>query len=80
MPDRSFFARMGRLSSIVAILPSSMAVGWIVGYYVLDRHLGSFPWGSLACTLVGAGAGFYEIFRILSAERQDTNDPPSDSD
>jgi F0F1-type ATP synthase assembly protein I len=54
-----------RLSGIVMILPASMAAGWLLGYYVVDRYITSFPWGTIALTLIGAGAGFFEIVRIL---------------
>lgn len=30
---------LARLSGVVLILPSSMAVGWLLGYYVVDRYL-----------------------------------------
>ncbi len=68
--DQSFYARMSRLSSIIMILPGSMAAGWVLGYYVLDRFLTKFPWGSLALTLVGAGAGFYEIISLLTGDQR----------
>ncbi len=65
MPDPSIYAKIGRLSSIVMILPSSMAVGWVFGYYVIDHFAGTYPWGLIIGTLVGAGAGFYQIFKLL---------------
>jgi F0F1-type ATP synthase assembly protein I len=68
MPDSSY-TRLSRLSAIIMILPSGMGVGWLVGYYAVDRNFGTFPWGSVAAILIGAGAGLYEIFQLLSAER-----------
>ncbi len=70
MPDQSFYSRLGRLSSIVMILPGSMAAGWIIGYYVLDSYLTRYPWGSLGLTMLGALAGFYEIVRMLCGDRR----------
>jgi F0F1-type ATP synthase assembly protein I len=37
----------------------------------LDKRLGSSPWFVLICVFVGAGAGFYSIYRRLmgSAKR-----------
>ena len=37
----------------------------------LDKRLGSTPWFVLICVFVGAGAGFYSIYRKLmsSAKR-----------
>jgi len=31
----------------------------------LDKRLGSSPWFVLVCVFVGAGAGFYSIYRKL---------------
>ena len=66
---------MARLSGIIAVLPASMAAGWAVGYFLFDRTLHIFPWGSIILTLLGAGAGFYEILRILAPgpDRRDRN-------
>lgn len=58
------------------ILPASMAAGWMMGYFLLDRCLHIFPWGSITFTVIGAGAGFYEIIKILSPE-SDENDRSS---
>jgi F0F1-type ATP synthase assembly protein I len=60
---------IARLSGIILILPASMAAGWVVGYFLIDRMLNFFPWGSIILTLLGAGAGFYEILRILIPKR-----------
>jgi len=51
-----------------------MAAGWVLGYYVVDRLFGTFPWGAVSATLLGAGAGFYEIIRILAIDQRDTGD------
>jgi F0F1-type ATP synthase assembly protein I len=48
-----------------------MLAGWILGYYVADYFLGSFPWGSIIGTMLGAGLGFFEIFRLLMRRRDD---------
>jgi len=69
VPDPSFYGKLGRLSAIVTILPSTMAGGWILGYYIIDHNFGSFPWGSVTSTLLGAVAGFYEIYRLLTADQ-----------
>ncbi len=59
-------ASIGRLSAIITILPASMAAGWIFGYFALDRWFHVYPWCSITFTLLGAGAGFYEILKILT--------------
>lgn len=66
---------VARLSGIIAILPASMAAGWMIGYCLVDRFLATFPWGSILLTMAGAGAGFYEIIRIL-APRQGNDKRP----
>lgn len=71
--------RLARLSGIITILPASMAAGWILGYFLVDRYLHIFPWGSIILTLLGAGAGFYEILEIL-APNGDKGDHASDGE
>ncbi len=71
MSDPLYYSRMGRLYSIITILPASMAAGWLLGYYLMDRYVTTFPWGSLSLTLLGAGAGFYEIVKLLHADRRE---------
>lgn len=66
---RSMAARIAALSTIITILPASMLAGWLLGNFVLDRLLRTFPWGSIVFTLVGAGAGFFQIIRILAPKR-----------
>jgi F0F1-type ATP synthase assembly protein I len=75
MAERSVYAKMGRLSAIIVILPSSMASGGLLGYFVLDRYLGIFPWGTILMTLLGAGAGFYQIVRLLTHDDHDNPRP-----
>jgi F0F1-type ATP synthase assembly protein I len=66
---------LARLSGVLAILPASMAAGWIIGFYLVDNYLGTFPWASILLTLAGAGAGFYEIIRILVPRNGDDKHP-----
>ena len=74
MPDSSFYTRIGRLSSIIFILPSCMAVGWVLGHYLVDRYLATYPWGTVILVLLGAAAGFYEIVRILVLDQRSKGD------
>jgi F0F1-type ATP synthase assembly protein I len=46
-----------------------MAAGGSLGYYVFDRHFGTYPWGMVVFVLLGAVAGFYEIFKILAQDQ-----------
>lgn len=70
MPDSSLYARIGRLSSVIFVLPSCMAVGGLLGYYIVDRYLASYPWGTVICVMLGAAAGFYEIVKILILDQR----------
>ena len=74
MPGSSFYTRIGRLSSVVLALPSSMAVGWLFGSFVFDRFLPTRPWGTVGFTLLGAVVGFYEIVQILMADQRSKDD------
>ena len=76
MTDPSSFARMGRLSAIITILPAAMAGGWILGYFLVDRYFETFPWGSIIATMLGAAAGFFEIIRLLTRDQRDDSDRP----
>jgi F0F1-type ATP synthase assembly protein I len=67
----SFYALVGRLSAIIMILPASMIAGGVVGHYVVDRFMGTTPWGTIVFILAGAGAGFYEISRLLVSTQHD---------
>ena len=74
MAGNSFYARIGRLSSVIFILPSCMAVGGLLGYYVVDRYLGVYPWGTVVFVLLGAAAGFFEIAKILISDQRSKSD------
>ena len=74
MPGPSFYSRIGRLSSVVLALPSSMAVGWLFGRFVVDRFLPTGSWGTIGFTLLGAVVGFYEIVQILMADQRSKDD------
>jgi len=74
LPGLSFYSRLGRLSSVIFALPSSMAAGWLLGRFVFDRFLPTYPWGTIGFTLLGAVIGFYEIVQILMADQRSKND------
>jgi len=79
MPEResSFYAALGGLSAIITIIPASMAAGWMLGHYVVDRYLGTGPWGTIVLILIGAATGFYEIIRILIPSQRKADRPPA---
>jgi len=75
--DRNFYAAIGRLSAIITIVPASMAGGWVMGHYLVDRFLDTGPWGGIVCLFLGAGAGFYEITKLLiQSQGKSGTEPP----
>ena len=62
--DREDFNRLAGLSSLVLMLPSSIAVGMLFGY-LLDKWLGTRPWLLLAFTVLGVVSGLMSLFRGL---------------
>ncbi len=65
--------RLAELTSIGLILPSSIAVGLFMGYF-LDRWLGTAPWLLLIFTVLGVASGLLSLFRALRKEIR--GDPP----
>jgi ATP synthase protein I len=71
-PDRRPPAKGGALQSLVRIeslvqlallLPAAVVIGWALGL-VLDRWLNQH-WINIAGLIVGAIAGFVQIFRVV---------------
>ena len=63
-PPRSNYRKVAALSSLALMLPSSIAVGLFMGYF-LDRLLGTDPWLLIVFTLFGVASGFLSLFRGL---------------
>jgi ATP synthase protein I len=61
---RPGFRKLAALSSLGLMLPSSIAVGLFMGYF-LDKLLGTEPWLLIAFTLFGVASGFLSLFRGL---------------
>jgi ATP synthase protein I len=70
---RPDFRRLAELSSVALILPSSIAVGLFLGYF-LDRWLSTAPWLLLIFTVLGIVSGLLSLFRALKKEMK--NEPP----
>ena len=64
-PKKFDFRKIAELSSLVLMLPSSIAVGLFFGY-LLDKHLGTDPWLLLLFTILGVISGFYSLIRGIS--------------
>jgi ATP synthase protein I len=59
------FRKVAELSSLVLMLPSSIAVGLFFGY-MLDKLFGTHPWLLLVFLLLGTASGFYSLIRGLN--------------
>lgn len=59
------FRKVAELSSLALMLPSSIAVGLFLGYF-LDKLFGTQPWLLLVFTLLGVASGLYSLIRGLS--------------
>ncbi len=73
-PRRPGFGRLAELSSLGLMLPSSIIVGLVFGYF-LDRWLGTRPWCLLIFTVLGIVSGILSLFRAL---RKYDRDGPAD--
>ena len=58
---------VGGLGFVLAVMT---ALGALAGYY-LDRRWGTIPWLTLAGTLCGMGAGFFEVVTVLRRVSRD---------
>ncbi len=65
-------ATLGGLAFVMAVLA---VLGWLLGDY-LDRRLDTGPWLSVAGSLLGVGAGLFEVITIARrSEREDSDGP-----
>jgi len=64
------YKKIAMLSSLVLMLPSSLAVGLFLGY-MLDKLFHTHPWLLLIFTLLGTASGFYSLIRGLNKLKDD---------
>ncbi len=64
-PSKIDFKKIAGLSSLVLMLPSSIAVGLLIGYY-LDKWFKTDPWLLITFLLLGIVSGFYSLLRGLN--------------
>ncbi len=70
-PGRSIdLKKFGEISSLVMILPSSIAVGLIIGYH-LDKWLKTQPWMLLIWTIMGVVSGILNLWRGVKKYLED---------
>jgi len=56
------FRKLAEVSSLGLMLPSSIAVGLLLGYF-LDKLLGTHPWLLIVFLLLGVASGFFSLVR-----------------
>ncbi len=69
MPNKKLskinYGKIAAISSLGLMLPSSIAVGLFLGYY-LDKFFGTHPWLLLVFFILGIVSGFYSLIRGLN--------------
>jgi ATP synthase protein I len=65
--------KWAELSSLVLTLPSSIAVGLFMGYY-LDKWFKTQPWLLIIFTLFGVASGLLSLFRGLQKYQKNENE------
>ncbi|MFQ5720970.1 MAG: AtpZ/AtpI family protein [Candidatus Aminicenantales bacterium] len=68
-PKKLDYRKIAALSSLVLMLPSSIAVGLFFGY-LLDKWLGTDPWLLLLFTILGVISGFYSLIRGINRYKE----------
>lgn len=74
IPKEADFKKLAEISSLVMILPSSIAVGLAIGY-LLDRWLKTDPWMLLVWLLLGVASGLLNLFRGVKRYLLDNRGP-----
>ena len=63
-------SKFADLWSLGLLLPSSIAVGLLMGYF-LDKWLGTGPWLLLVFSLLGAASGLISLIRAVIKYNKD---------
>jgi ATP synthase protein I len=62
--------KLADLLSLGLLLPSSIAVGLLMGYF-LDKWLNTSPWLLLVFSLLGAASGLISLIRAIMKYNKD---------
>lgn len=76
-PSKIDYKKVAALSSLALVLPSSIAVGWFLGY-MLDKIFGTRRWLQLVFLMLGIVSGFYSLIRGLSKLKDENNKSPNE--
>jgi ATP synthase protein I len=60
--DKKSYKKLAYLSSLGLMLPSSIVVGMVIGWF-LDKIFKTWPWLFLIFTLFGIVSGFYNLIK-----------------
>ncbi|HOJ22478.1 MAG TPA: AtpZ/AtpI family protein [Armatimonadota bacterium] len=63
--ERKWIRNMALAGQVGIFLAAAIFIGWALGQW-LDRKLGTDPWLTALFTLLGAAAGFLELFRVAA--------------
>jgi len=76
-PKPGKYRKLAELSSLGLVLPSSIAVGMVIGY-LLDRLFGTHPWLLGTFTVLGIASGLLSLVRSLQriGVEKDNDDGP----
>ena len=72
-PSKKDFRKMALMSSLGLMLPSSIAVGLVFGYF-LDKLLNTSPWLFLTFMILGTVSGFLSFIRGLNKIKNEDED------
>lgn len=64
---------LGVASTVGINMVVSTFVGFALGYWVIDKHLDSYPWFTIILTFLGIVGGFMYLFKIAK-RAEDKND------
>lgn len=69
-PDKDLLSTLGIYGAIGFQLAISVVVGVMAGRY-LDARWGTMPWLTIVGMLLGSGAGFWNLIRLLKWKDKD---------
>lgn len=71
---RSYIRYLGLASTIGINLVVSTFVGFGLGYWLIDKYLGTFPWFTAIMTLLGIISGFMYLVRLAKSAGENNED------
>lgn len=71
---RTTWERVGFYSGLGFVIPMCVLVGYVIGYW-LDRWLKTSPIFAVIFLLLGFGAGFLELYKMLVGYERNGNSP-----